>query len=164
MRFSWRCGGGENLMRCCITPTRAASTPSEHFQRLLSDNGITCSMSRTGNVWDNAAMESFFSSLKTERTAPADAQNTRRGESRRVRLHRALRVRARRHSTNGYLSPMEYEMRAGLALPRVSQTGSRPIPQHAWEVPIATLVCKLHFDCTHYGACCINVYLWRGAI
>jgi putative transposase len=31
--------------------------------------GIICSMSRSGNVWDNAAMESFFSSLKTERTA-----------------------------------------------------------------------------------------------
>ena len=54
---------------------------SEQFQRLLSDNGITCSMSRAGNVWDRAmvappvretmarsAMESFFSSLKTERT------------------------------------------------------------------------------------------------
>ena len=35
----------------------------------MADNGVTCSMSRSGNVWDNAAMESFFSSLKTERTA-----------------------------------------------------------------------------------------------
>jgi len=35
----------------------------------MADHGITCSMSRSGNVWDNAAMESFFSSLKTERTA-----------------------------------------------------------------------------------------------
>jgi len=42
---------------------------SEQFQRLLADNGITCSMSRVGNVWDNSAMESFFSSLKTERAA-----------------------------------------------------------------------------------------------
>jgi transposase InsO family protein len=41
----------------------------EQFQRLMADHGITCSMSRSGNVWDNAAMESFFSSLKTERTA-----------------------------------------------------------------------------------------------
>jgi putative transposase len=32
----------------------------------MADHGITCSMSRSGNVWDNAAMESFFSSLKTE--------------------------------------------------------------------------------------------------
>jgi putative transposase len=35
----------------------------------MADSGITCSMSRSGNVWDNAAMESFFSSLKTERIA-----------------------------------------------------------------------------------------------
>jgi transposase InsO family protein len=39
---------------------------SEQFQRLIADNGVDCSMSRSGNVWDNAAMESFFSSLKTE--------------------------------------------------------------------------------------------------
>jgi putative transposase len=35
----------------------------------MADHGITCSVSRSGNVWDNAAMESFFSSLKTERAA-----------------------------------------------------------------------------------------------
>jgi putative transposase len=35
----------------------------------MIDHGFVCSMSRSGNVWDNAAMESFFSSLKTERTA-----------------------------------------------------------------------------------------------
>ena len=42
---------------------------SEQFQRLMADHGVVCSMSRSGNVWENAAMESFFSSLKTERTA-----------------------------------------------------------------------------------------------
>jgi len=40
---------------------------SEVFQRLMADNGINCSMSRSGNCWDNAAAESFFSSLKMER-------------------------------------------------------------------------------------------------
>ena len=39
----------------------------EAVQRLMADNGVDCSMSRSGDVWDNAAMESFFSSLKTER-------------------------------------------------------------------------------------------------
>jgi len=47
---------------------RGSQYTSEQFQRLMADNGVTCSMSRSGNVWDNAAMESFFSSLKTERT------------------------------------------------------------------------------------------------
>jgi putative transposase len=49
-------------------PLESAQYTSEQFQRLMADNGVVCSMSRSGNVWDNAAMESFFSSLKTERT------------------------------------------------------------------------------------------------
>ena len=50
-------------------PLEITQYTSEQFQRLLSEQGITCSMSRSGDVWDNSAMESFFSSLKTERTA-----------------------------------------------------------------------------------------------
>ena len=49
-------------------PVESAQYTSEQFQRLLAANGITCSMGRAGNVWDNSAMESFFSSLKIERT------------------------------------------------------------------------------------------------
>jgi putative transposase len=48
---------------------RGSQYTSEQFLRLMADHGVVCSMSRSGNVWDNAAMESFFSSLKTERTA-----------------------------------------------------------------------------------------------
>ena len=41
---------------------------SEDFQHLLEAHGIVCSMSRRGNCWDNAAMESFFfATLETER-------------------------------------------------------------------------------------------------
>ncbi len=50
-------------------PIESAQYTSEQFQKLMADHGVVCSMSRSGNVWDNAAMESFFSSLKTERTA-----------------------------------------------------------------------------------------------
>ncbi len=50
-------------------PVESAQYVSDQFQRLMTDHNIICSMSRSGNVWDNAAMESFFSSLKTERTA-----------------------------------------------------------------------------------------------
>jgi len=42
---------------------------SRHFQDLLREQGIQCSMSRAGEVWDNSAMESFFSSMKIERVA-----------------------------------------------------------------------------------------------
>ena len=82
---------------------------SEQFQRLLGELGITCSMSRAGNVWDNSAMENFFSSLKTERTA-------RKGY--RTRLDARADVfdyiemfydPTRRHSTIGYVSPVEFE-------------------------------------------------------
>ncbi len=50
-------------------PDQGSQYTSEQFQRLLADNGITCPTSRAGNLWDNPAMESFFSTLKTERTA-----------------------------------------------------------------------------------------------
>ena len=36
---------------------------------MVADHGVVCSMSRLGNVWNNAAMESFFSSLKTKAQA-----------------------------------------------------------------------------------------------
>ena len=50
-------------------PVESAQRPSESFQRLMKDHGLVCSMSRSGTAWDNAAMESFFSSIKTERIA-----------------------------------------------------------------------------------------------
>ncbi len=53
---------------------------SEYFQRLLTEQGIVCSMSRAGEVWDNSARESFFSSLKTERTAPRVYLSRKQGQ------------------------------------------------------------------------------------
>ena len=48
---------------CCTIPIKAANTQAISSSA-DADSGIVCSMSRSGNVWDNAAMESFFSSLK----------------------------------------------------------------------------------------------------
>jgi transposase InsO family protein len=56
---------GVCLVRYPVTHNQYAD---EQFQRLMADSGIVCSMSRSGNAWNNAAMECFFSSLKTERT------------------------------------------------------------------------------------------------
>lgn len=50
---------------------------SDQFQRLLTEQGITCSMSRAGEVWDNSAMESFFSTLKIERVKRRGLYKTR---------------------------------------------------------------------------------------
>src|ERR1700710_2146670 len=96
-------------------PVESAQYASDQFQRLMADSGIVCSMSRSGNVWDNAAMESFFSSLKTERTA-RKIYRTRNEAKADVfdyieRFYNAIR----RHSTIGYVSPVEFERKVGLA-------------------------------------------------
>jgi transposase InsO family protein len=83
----WRRGKPDALLH---HSDQGSQYTSEQFQRLLTEHGISCSMSRSGNVWDNAAMESFFSSLKTERTARRHIPDAGPGQGRRVRLYRAL--------------------------------------------------------------------------
>ena len=96
-------------------PLKSAQYTSEQFQRLMADNGVACSMSRSGNVWDNAAMESFFSSLKTERIGKKVYRS--RDEARADVFDYVERFYnpIRRHSTIGYLSPVEFERKVGLA-------------------------------------------------
>lgn len=82
---------------------------SESYQRLLADNSIQCSMSRSGNVWDNSAMESFFSTLKTERV---DRKHYRTRDEARADIFDYIERfynQRRRHSTLGYVSPATYE-------------------------------------------------------
>lgn len=69
-------------------------------------------MSRSGNVWDNAAMESFFSSLKTERVArqPYQTRDQARADVF-VYIERFCNPTLR-HSTSGCLSPMDFEKQA----------------------------------------------------
>ena len=108
----WRRGKPDALLH---HSDRGSQYSSEQFQRLMADNGVVCSMSRSGNVWDNAAMESFFSSLKTERIARKLYRT--RDEARADVFDYIERFYnpKRRHSTIGYLSPMEFEQKAGLA-------------------------------------------------
>ena len=82
---------------------------SGHFQDLLKAQGIQCSMSRAGEVWDNSAMESFFSSMKTERIA-RKVYRTRDDVKADVfdYIERFYNP-TRRHSTLGYVSPIEFE-------------------------------------------------------
>ena len=82
---------------------------SEHFQELLKEQGITCSMSRAGEVWDNSAMESFFSSLKTERTARKVYRTRGQARSDVFDYIECFYNPTRRHSTLGYLSPVQFE-------------------------------------------------------
>jgi putative transposase len=94
---------------------REGGYTSEQFQRLMVDHGVVCSMSRSGNVWDNAAMESFFSSLKTERTARKVYRTRDEAKADVFDYIEHFYNPKRRHSTIGYLSPMEFERQAGLA-------------------------------------------------
>ncbi len=80
------------------------------YQTLLRRHRIVPSHSRPGNCWDNAAMESFFRSLKAERvylTRYASYQEAKTDLFDYIRFYN----HRRRHSTLGYLSPMEFERR-----------------------------------------------------
>ena len=108
----WRRGKPDALLH---HSDQGSQYTSEQFQRLMADNGVTCSMNRSGNVWDNAAMESFFSSLKTERIARKTYRT--RNQARADVFDYIVRFYnpTRRHSTLGYLSPIDFEKQANVA-------------------------------------------------
>ena len=108
----WRRGKPDALLH---HSDQGSQYTSEQFQHLLADHGISCSMSRSGNVWDNAAMESFFSSLKTERTARRVYRTRDQARADVFDYIERFYNPARRHSTLGYLSPIEFEKLAALA-------------------------------------------------
>jgi transposase InsO family protein len=85
---------------------------SADYQQLLSDNGITCSMSRKGNCWDNAVVESFFQSLKTEWVYHYRYQNQTQAMQSIFEYIEVFYNRQRLHSTINYLAPLEYEKTA----------------------------------------------------
>ena len=108
----WRRGKPDALLH---HSDRGSQYTSEQFQRLMADHGVICSMSRAGNVWDNAAMESFFSSLKTERTDRKTYRTRDEARSDVFDYIERFYNPKRRHSTLGYLSPIEFEMKTELA-------------------------------------------------
>ena len=82
---------------------------SDAFSRWCKENNFVTSMSRRGNCYDNAAMESFFSSLKKEKTR-GKIYNTR--EELKTEIFDYIEVfynRVRRHSYLNYLSPIQFE-------------------------------------------------------
>lgn len=83
------------------------------YQHRLVRRGIRCSMSRPGNCWDNAVVESFFATLKMELLSEGHLYPTRQ-EARTAIFEyvEGFYNRSRRHSTLDYLSPVEFEQRA----------------------------------------------------
>ncbi len=88
---------------------RGSQYASEHYQQLLGKHGITCSMSRRANCWDNAPMESFFASLKKELIHDADFTTRAEARAAIVEYIEVFYNNQRRHSSLGYVSPAEYE-------------------------------------------------------
>jgi len=82
---------------------------SEDYQRLLAAHGITCSMSRRGNCLDNAAMESWFSTVKAE--LGETFESIHRGKEQLFDYIEVFYNQQRRHSSIDYLSPARYERR-----------------------------------------------------
>jgi putative transposase len=94
---------------------RGSQYAATSYQRVLDEYGLIPSMSRTGNCWDNACVESFFGTLKRERVY--QRRYVTREEARQdiFEYMEVFYNRQRRHSTLGYDSPVEYEARAAVA-------------------------------------------------
>ena len=93
---------------------RGCTYASEDYQRRLEVHGITCSMSRTGDCYDNAVMEAFFSTVKIEL-----ADRFESGGQAKRELFEYIEVfynQRRRHSTIGYVSPAVFEHQARFGL------------------------------------------------
>ncbi len=94
-----------------IHSDRGVQYRSNRYREMLQSYDVHCSMSRKGNCWDNAVMESFFSRLKVELVY---AENYRSVEEARSSIFEYIELfynRVRRHSAINYLSPAEYEQK-----------------------------------------------------
>jgi len=88
---------------------RGSQYASHAFQRILRDHGVVCSMSRKGDCWDNAVVESFNATIKTELIHRYEWE-TRAAARAAVYEYIETWYNARRlHSTLGYQSPIKFE-------------------------------------------------------
>lgn len=93
-----------------IHSDRGIQYASADFRKQLDMNGFIQSMSRKGNCWDNAVAESFFGSLKTQLIHHCSFQNSVEAEQALFHYIEIYYNRQRKHSTNGYKSPTQYEL------------------------------------------------------
>lgn len=88
---------------------RGCQYASKEYRDLLEYHGISISMSRKGNCWDNAVMERFFGSLKSERTDNKIYATRAQAKADVIDYIEMFYNSERLHSTLGYMSPMQYE-------------------------------------------------------
>jgi putative transposase len=88
---------------------RGVQYACQRYRSLLQEHGIACSMSRRGNCYDNAVVESFFGTIKTERVHRERYRTRAEARSSVFEWIECWYNRRRRHSSLGYLSPETYE-------------------------------------------------------
>lgn len=94
---------------------RGSQYAATKYQHLLATHGITSSMSRQGNCWDNACVESFFGTLKRELIYHRQYRTRDEATQDIFEYIEVFYNRLRRHSTLGYYSPAEFEARTAVA-------------------------------------------------
>jgi transposase InsO family protein len=104
MALQQRCPQAQELLH---HSDRGSQYASEAFQRVLRDHGITCSMSGTGNCYDNAAMESFFATLKKELIYQEDYDTRAAARQSIFEYIEVFYNRERQHSALNYQSPCQ---------------------------------------------------------
>jgi putative transposase len=88
---------------------RGVQYRGHEYQQALKDNDIVCSMSRKGNCWDNAVMESFFGRFKVELIYAENYKTVETAQSGIFEYIELFYNQRRRHSAIGYMSPHEFE-------------------------------------------------------
>lgn len=88
---------------------RGVQYASDDYQALLASRGITCSMSGKGDCYDNAAMESFWGTLKTELVNHEHYQTREQARASIFEYIEVFYNRHRLHSSLGYVSPEQFE-------------------------------------------------------
>ena len=91
---------------------RGVQYTSAAFQEVLDARGIVCSMSRRGDCWDNAVVESFFATLKLDLIFRETFRTRREARQAIFNYIEVFYNRQRRHSFLGYVSPVEFEQLA----------------------------------------------------
>jgi putative transposase len=93
---------------------RGVQYRSQKYIDFASSHGCRMSMSRKGNCWDNAPMESFFSRLKVELIYPMNYQSIEEAKAGLFEYIEVFYNRKRRHSSIGYVSPYDFEKKMAL--------------------------------------------------
>ncbi len=89
---------------------RGSPYASHRYRGLLATAGLACSMSRSGNCYDNAVVESFLRILKVERVYDRRYATLEEAQQDLAQYIEVFYNRVRRHSTLGYVSPVVHEM------------------------------------------------------